>query len=559
MKLKILSSLAKVFLDEEPADCPPARNLSGFRNERLSFQVAYAADDARYDGRARLGVAGAPYVRLQIDGAPPSAFRVRRVQQVGVALPTFPDADGDYLRKQPGLYPDILQDLDECRLRMPYRQWQCAWVDVEPGALDSGEYDLTLRLIADDGAELMRGGMHLSILPLDLPEQEILHTKWFHADALAQYYGVEVFSERHWQIIEEFAACAARRGMNMILTPIHTPPLDTEIGAERPTVQLVDVFVDGGVYSFGFEKLRRWVALCQRQGIRYFEMAHLFTQWGAACPPKIEAVVDGARRRVFGWDTPAGDEYRAFLDAYLPALVFELRDLGIAERCYFHISDDPDPQRLDGYLRAKAMVAGHLRGFPLFDALTYVELYQSGAVQRPVASNASIQAFLDAGCDHLWTYCCVEQYKEVGNLFIAMPSVRHRVFGAQLYKYGLEGFLHWGYNFYYARHSAYPINPFLTCDGDATWPAGDPFQVYPGADGRPLDSLRHMVVAQAMQDHRALKLLERLAGREAALALIDEGLARPLTFADYPRDAEYLLALREKVNAAIMKKWEEGK
>ena len=92
-----------------------------------------------------------------------------------------------------------------------------------------------------------------------------------------RYYGVEVFSEDYWRIVERQIRLAVRRGINMILTPIHTPPLDTRVGGERPTVQLVDVYRKQGQYSFGFEKLERWVRMCQGAGMKYCEMAHLFT------------------------------------------------------------------------------------------------------------------------------------------------------------------------------------------------------------------------------------------------------------------------------------------
>ena len=58
----------------------------------------------------------------------------------------------------------------------------------------------------------------------------------------------------------------------------------------------------------------------------------------------------------------------------------------------------------------------------------------------------------------------------------------------------------------------------------------------------------------AFQDIRALKKCEELYGREFVLNLIDEGLEKPLTFLEYPKEAEYILNLREKVNAAIAAK-----
>lgn len=90
---------------------------------------------------------------------------------------------------------------------------------------------------------------------------------------------LETFSEEHWAIIEKYVQTAVKHGINMILTPLFTPPLDTEVGGERPTVQLVDVESHSDTYIFDFSKLKRWVDMCRNNNIEYFEFSHLFTQW----------------------------------------------------------------------------------------------------------------------------------------------------------------------------------------------------------------------------------------------------------------------------------------
>src|SRR5699024_4059603 len=90
-----------------------------------------------------------------------------------------------------------------------------------------------------------------------LPKQKIIHTEWFYADCLADYYHVPVFSEEHWKIMENYIREYVKRGGNMILTPLFTPALDTAIGHERTTTQLLDIEVKSGEYHFGFEKLKR--------------------------------------------------------------------------------------------------------------------------------------------------------------------------------------------------------------------------------------------------------------------------------------------------------------
>lgn len=60
-----------------------------------------------------------------------------------------------------------------------------------------------------------------------------------------------------------------------------------------------------------------------------------------------------------------------------------------------------------------------------------------------------------------------------------------------------------------------------------------------------------MVFTETMYDLRAFERLEELAGREYVERLIHEGLEYQIIFKKYPKDAEYLLRLREKVNCVI--------
>ncbi len=49
----------------------------------------------------------------------------------------------------------------------------------------------------------------------------------------------------------------------------------------------------------------------------------------------------------------------------------------------------------------------------------------------------------------------------------------------------------------------------------------------------------------------ALKTLEKLAGREKALAVLEKGLEKKLTFFEYPHSNEWQLESRERINIAI--------
>jgi hypothetical protein len=285
--------------------------------------------------------------------------------------------------------------------------------------------------------------------------------------------------------------------------------------------------------------------------VKYFEMSHLFTQWGAAHCPKITAREGGRRRRIFGWkDSASGAKYGNFLDQFLPALVRFIDGRGLRRRCYFHVSDEPGAAHLDTFARAAAIVHRHLDGFPFIDALSNIEFYDRGLVRHPIPAINHIEPFVERGVKNLWTYYCVSQWENVSNRFFCMPSARNRILGTQLFRYDLAGFLQWGFNFWYSQYSIGPVDPFKVTDAGHAFPSGDPFLVYPGERG-PLDSIRGEVFREALQDQRALQLLEKLQGREKTVALIERRLDHPITMKRYPREDAWLLQMRDRCNRRI--------
>lgn len=541
--------MEKCFLDSNIENYPELTHLSALKNERISFQLFYTDDtvDATLPYRAS-------NYNLQIEGIEKDLVSVRRVESVPVTIPSLNEGgDGNFLRTTPGLYPDPLLPLHKGGIFVMRGQLQSLWVEIDLGErLPRGEYTVTLKLT--DGQKEVHAENTLTLTVIDalLPPQEMILTQWFHCDCLATYYNVEAWSEEHWRIVESFAATAAKNGINMLLTPIHTPPLDTAMWGERKTVQLVDVFVNNGEYSFNFDKLDRWIEMCNRVGIRYFEIAHLFTQWGAAHAPKIMATVDGEYKRIFGWETDAtSEEYTHYLRTFLTAFLAHMKARGDDKRCYFHMSDEPNKLHIDRYRAVKASVADILAGYPIMDALSNFEFYQDGLVELPIPSNDHIEPFIKAGVKGLWTYYCCSQAVGVSNRFIAMPLWRTRSIGLQLYKFNIVGFLHWGYNFYNAALSRNAINPFVdTCAGNM-FPAGDAFSVYPAQDGSALESVRIISFYEALQDMRAFQLAESLCGRERVIEEIERAFGEEIRFDKCATSAEPLLKIREKINEMI--------
>lgn len=540
LQFQLTDSLEKVFPKKQPRVWERNR-ISLFQKELYSFQLAY-----QYEGLEN------KTVQLLVE-ADAVDMKLSQVKKVPSDLPAYPDRhDDNYLSIEPGLYPDLLEPITAEKVQLETDGWNAIWIDIQPGSQAVGNQTIKIAVLDEEQQSLYQETVEIRVLPHELPAQRLIHTEWFHADCLADYYQVEAFSEEHWNIVENFIQTAGEYGINMILTPIFTQPLDTEVGGERTTVQLVQMKYENGKYTFDFSLLKRWLEICERHHIQYIEIAHLFTQWGAEFTPKIMVQENGQLTKKFGWHVKAdSEEYQAFLQAFLPELTAFLKENWQQEQVYFHISDEPGGQNLEMYSKAKELVAPYLKGFHVIDALSNYSFYEKGVVAKPVVASNHIQPFIDHQVPGLWTYYCCSQNVDVSNRFIAMPSARNRVIATQLFKYDIEGFLHWGYNFYNSQFSKEPIDPYKITDAKKGFPSGDPFLVYPGKKGEAYPSIRLKVFYQALQDLRAFQWLAELEGKEEVLSKIEH--QGEISFTKYPQEASYLFDLREEVNQAIEK------
>ncbi len=540
------SSLEKVFPNDtgELFPCPGATALQG---EEYAYQIVLKGAGW-----------GKETVRWKLESPLAERIEVFQVRNVPCELAAYPAAhDGDYLTTGAGLFPDLLVPLTEETVEISCFLNTTLWINLTvPEDCPAGEYPVRFSVEGKDAAAETE--FILQVLPVKLPEQKLLFSQWFHVDCLAEQYHVPVYSERHWEIIGAYMKEAARAGVNTILVPVLTPPLDTAIGTERLCVQLAEIEKRGESYTFDLSRVRRYVELAQSCGITHFEINHLFTQWGAKCTPAVYATENGERRRIFGWDVEAASPaYMDFLRQLLPEVTALFRSMDLGDRLLFHVSDEPSRENLEQYQKAKEMIGALTGGCPTADALSHTEFYDMGLVDQPIAATNHIEPFLERDIPGLWAYYCCGQAVDVGNRFLAMPSYRNRILGVQLYKYRIHGFLHWGYNFWHSQESREIIDPYRVTDGGGAFPGGDPFSVYPGEDGAPLPSLRLKIFHHALQDLRALELLEALTDRKTVEQTVGE--FDSITFSSYPRTIGYLPEMREAVNARIAEAIKEQK
>ena len=555
LKCKIISGLDKPLLGSSIDDYKERTHISVLRGEKATFQLIYTMDYRKEGNYPR-------FVLLDLSGELAKYTTVKDVHSVPTIFNHRGTVDDDFITTAPALIPDILAPLSfGGRATACYGALKSLWIEINipKDCQLSGKAELKIGVKLNEVDDKTLGsfsgtlGLTVDIIDQVLPEQEIIFTQWFHHDCLANYYRVEKWSDEHFEIIEKFAKCAAKNGINMLLTPIITPPLDN--AADTRDLQLADVRVTDNGYEFGWDKLDRWIEICNKVGIKKFEIGHLFTQGGAAYATKVSGIKDGKYQRLFAKDVPCDDpEYVKFLRELLTSLIAHMKKRGDDKRMMFHISDEPNDTHLETYLKAKNAVADILSDYPIFDALSHYEFYERGVVKKPVVILHHLEDFTEKNVPGLWTYNCCAPAAGYSNRFLNMTLPRNRSLALVLYKYNIEGFLHWGFNFYNTSGSWNPINPLHDTSSGGQFPSGDSHSVYPGENGEPLESMRLSCFADGLADLSAFRLCEKLYSREEVISALENFLGAPIKANTYINSTEKMYALREMINDMIRAK-----
>lgn len=538
---KIISSLEKVLPEKEPTLVMDKGSM--FLNEEYHLQLAYYCDSEDM---------GLFPLSIKLDGEL-SGCACYYNEHLNPSTVVWRPCDDYYVSTEPRLIPDALLEFDKMSYCLPAKQWRAVWVSIKlPKNVQAGVYETAFSLCNYEGETLVKLPFTLEVINANLPKNPLRLSNWMHYDCIEHEHHVKAFSKAYYRVFEKYLKVYTESGFNMLLTPLFTPPLDTEINHVRTTAQLVGVTVEEEKYVFDFTKLKEFLDFVLARGIEYIEFSHLFTQWGGKACPKIMAKVNGRTKQIFGWETSSDDKrYAQFLSAFLKELVAFIDKEGLRSRCYFHLTDEPHEDHLPTYKKCCQLVRTYIGDMPIMDALSHYDFYKQDLLDVPVVYTPSYTEFEPHAIKDIMVYnCCIPATEYYSNRFIYSPSQRMRVLGFQLYETGVQGYLHWGYNFYNSWRSITLINPWATTDSAGLFPSGDGFMVYPTKDGA-CGSIRSMISKEAVQDYLAMRLLENCIGREKAVEFLHQwGLKGYNT---YQKDPVAHIEFREKINQEIKK------
>jgi hypothetical protein len=396
-----------------------------------------------------------------------------------------------------------------------------AWAGAKP-------WSVTLPVVVD-------------VKPLVLkPRTDFPVTHWLSADSIWEYYKIEPYSERFWELADAYIADLTAHNLNVVYSPIFNARHEI---LERPAQLLKVRRVGDDRYEFEFSDVRRWIGLAKKHGAEYVEWTHFFTPapTSGKHPQRIFERWDSLGKLLWPADAEAtGPAYRQFLEQFLPQFKQVLQEEDMLDRSLFHCADEPDGDvQMEDYRKARMMLRDLAPWIKVIDAMSDVRFATQKLTDTPIPSIVTAPHFTEARCPAWAYFCCGPRGRYLQRLFDT-PLPKLRMAGWLFYKLGARGFLHWGHNYWFVFCTSKIGNPFI--DGAVSaWPGmpyGDAFVVYPGENG-PISSIRWEVFAESLQDYAMLQT--------ASVAPDEPLLADIKSYEMFPKEEAWLTAASEAV------------
>ena len=394
-----------------------------------------------------------------------------------------------------------------------YLRWSTA-------EIESGEYTGAFHI----GEEVIP--VSLKVSETAVPQRETLRvTNWFDLDAMANYHGVALWSEEHWDMIRQYA----EKMRYVRQTDFHLLP------------SLAQYKKQDGKYCFDFLRMEKFIRLFFSLGFQYIEGGPLFfRECGEADEFLIE--IDGKRYPAMS------EEAYLIMQGYFSALYKLLEKNGWLNKTTQHIGDEPHGGCASEYRILSGIIRKFMPGVPLIEAVDIPKL--DGAVDIWVPKNSAFELERETfekkrrNGDQVWFYtCCCPGGKYLNRLQDQeLIRTRYLHWGNRLYD--LPGYLHWGFNYYKCTADPYKAGPGVVAGMDTdTMPAGDSHIVYPQRK-QVLGSVRLEMMRAGIEDYELFGLLKEKSPEKAGRLL--KRCVR--SFTDYTTD----LAVFEQTYAELL-------
>lgn len=410
-----------------------------------------------------------------------------------------------------GTVMDVLEDFEKISL---VRSCAIHITASIPKNISAGVY--TGRVVVEAaGEELCCNEIEIEVADVELPDVnnwDFFVNVWMNPGTVARLHKVEVWSDKHFELLKPYVEDLASHGQKTVVAPIIFQAWGTQ--TRDPFPSSVIWKKRGRDYEFDFSVFGRYVELHKECGIDQAIHCYSVVQGPghrqSYCAEYLDLETGQTRRE----DLPIGsEEYSLVWKQFFDAFRVYLTSKGWLEKTYIAFDEQPE----EAMIPLMDMLAHHAPDFKLslaantrsdkFGSLDDLSLsgqfddkgiYELAPAERKALGvadmlNADDSCAVTRAClpEMITTFyvCCGPAYP---NTFCYSPLVESRMMGWFAMQGGYDGFLRWSYN-------DWSDNPF-THPEYAPFPTGDVHFVYPAANG-PASSLRWEQLREGIQDY----------------------------------------------------------
>ncbi len=334
----------------------------------------------------------------------------------------------------------------------------------------AGEKNGKIKIL--DGENEFVIDLKLKVYDVSIDMDDFFVTNWFSLDAIKEFHGEDAFME----MLAKYAKAMKRTHQTSFY------------------LELDDTCIkDKEKYVFDFEYLTPIIKTFKDAGIKTLEIGKILNRGFKAdgMPDMYTDTFRCERYRDIDFDTELGQEIS---EKYMKTLADYLKEYSWDEDVLFHIHDEPDvhfksesalKNRIRQYTKAREIVLKHLPKAKIIEAVGTEKFMDVIDVLVPVTSTyeAHKEGFdqaADSGKE-LWNYVCCTPSGKWLNRFLDFAVIKSRILFWGFAKNGVNGFLHWGFNYFAPGMNPYVATSCHNPTGIGTnYPCGDAFIVYPG-------------------------------------------------------------------------------
>lgn len=533
--------------DFEIVILPPDRTLSltAVRNEQISAQIALGAKKEL----SNISIQISDFITLDDEVLSKENIQIRYVKYIAVQRarseyvwsPKMEEIVGESVSGS--MDPNVVADplIEAETITIPAYRAQPVWITFKiPKTLNPGVYEGNITITSNEYPSI-KHKIKLNIKDQVLPEPEDYKFDldlWVNPSVIAEYYNLEHWSDKHWDMIAMYLEDYASRGGKNILTtitnePWHKPWLNgtTHSQIEFGYRSMVGWERDNdGNWSFDYTIFDKYIDLASKLGINKSINAYSLTPFHTKQVIQYFDRADGKNKTL---ELDIEDKlYVKVWSDFLTSFKKHLINKGVFKKTYLGFDEKPHDvlykiQELIGEVAPefldRIVIAGHAEATTYATNLSisymfFPEQPLDGRSEFPI--HETINKRKKEGKQTTF-YLCAEPAHP--NTLSYSPAIEAQLIPWLVLKYNTDGYLRWAYN----NWTEDPFNKPVFIHNQ-----GDDYYVYPGKNG-PISSIRWELLKEGIEDYELFTIIKQNGD------ISDKSLQRVIQIATRNQDGRY--------------------